>query len=191
MLADYLEVARPEQAGTARGEEESSLLLCLQRTLATNFVYRLDSEPISGSGIVFKSRDSAGVSSNAQALRPTLRMLAPGSPSHFARKGSGSDVRRTRSASRHRCERSSSSRVSSILTKPSVVLQTAHVESCVPLSLCLRMKLRECRAAKNGLFIASERPQRLYKSNSPRRALSHLNVIVNECRLTIRFVCGT
>jgi hypothetical protein len=106
------------------------------------------SESISKSEVVFTSRNSAGVSSKAQVLRPTLRRLAPGSPSHCARKEVGSDVRRTRSASRHKCELSSSSRVSSILTEPSVRLQTGHVDSYVPLSFCLRRNLRGCGAAK-------------------------------------------
>ena len=89
-------------------------------------------------------------------LRPTLRMLAPGSPSHCARKGAGSDFGRARLASGHTCEPSSSSRASSILTGSSVLLQTGQVESYVPLSFCLRRNLRRCGAAKDGLFVASE-----------------------------------
>jgi hypothetical protein len=83
-------------------------------------------------------------------------MLAPGSPSHGARKGAGSDFGRARLASGHTCEPSSSSRASSILTGSSVLLQTGQVESYVPLSFCLRRNLRRCGAAKDGLFVASE-----------------------------------
>jgi hypothetical protein len=134
--------------GAARGEEEGPAaagtaahldhyLRLETRTRADLSVWsRLHVE-----GFCRRFFQSTGAPANAS-------MLAPGSPSHIARKGSGSDVRRTRSASRHKCEPSSSSSASSILTEPSVPSQTGHVESWVPLSLCLRMNLRGCGAAK-------------------------------------------
>jgi hypothetical protein len=154
-----LEVARPEQA--AMGLEARKTLqglLLIEHFDLTSLRTRTRAEFAVGSRLhvegfcrcFFQSADAPANASEARA----------GSLSHFGRKGSNSDVRRTRSASRHRCEPSSSSRASSILTEPSVLLQTGHVESCVPLSLCLRMNLRGCGAAKNGLFVASERPQR-------------------------------
>ena len=78
----------------------------------------------------------------------------------FTRKDAEADFSRRIFASKHRCESSRSLRVSSILTMPIVVLQTGHTDSYVPLSLCVRMNLRGCGAAKDGLFVARERPQR-------------------------------
>jgi hypothetical protein len=48
----------------------------------------------------------------------------------------------------------------SILTMPSILLQIGRTDSYVPLSLCVRMYLRGCGVAKNGLFGALERPLR-------------------------------
>jgi hypothetical protein len=83
------------------------------------------------------SGDSAAVPSATGVLLPPLRMFVPGSS--------------LRSAVR---------RMISILTMPSILLQIGRTDSYVPLSLCVRMYLRGCGVAKNGLFGALERPLR-------------------------------
>jgi hypothetical protein len=130
------------------------------------FAQKLETEPPAASGIVFMSGDSAAVFSATRALLPLLRMFAPAlgfgslEGSAVGRKGAEADFKRRISASKHRCEYSSSLRVSSILTMPIVLLQIGHTDSYVPLSLCVRMNLRGCWAANDGLFVARERPQR-------------------------------
>ncbi len=152
-LSCYLTLHRSGSSGAngygwKRGRRDNRHMPC--STLDRQIVLqKLETEPPPASGIVFMSGDSASVPSPTRVFRPMLRILAPRSPAHFARKSWGSDVRRTR-PSPHRWESSSSSRVSSILTEPSTRLQRGHVESCVPLSLCLRMKLRGSGAATEG-----------------------------------------
>jgi hypothetical protein len=127
--------------GTARGEEDGTNAACCSapRSLTSS---KARPESLSTSGVIFTRFGRCFfLSINCSAKRSGYWRSGV-HPIALGRLGS--DFRRTRSAFRHRCEPSTSLRLSSILTEPSVLLQRGHVEASVPLSLCLRRNLRGC-----------------------------------------------